>query len=310
MKKKVGFYCCSNGYGHFRRVIEIAELLVDFYDVEIICSSEQIKKFKKINKVKYTVSSQDNINWEKALNTPQEVIADYFNWVKLYGPYTHKHDIVVSDNLPGLLEYRSDTILLGSFLWKDVFNTLLGDNELSTYDSKLIARYKPIILTNKYVETQSVKVYNNKIQFGFGCKDRRSVFSKIKYNLVNKSSLKYLDSYSKFISKLSNDLNFTDNFSHNDSTIMFARPGVGTITHCVENYIPLVALYDEKDSQEIIELAQTVEDLSLGFKQNVNEKFNTVKYKMWGNNSSILYGPKLELDGYTKIANFIKQYES
>lgn len=309
MKKKVGFYCCSNGYGHFRRVIEIAELLVDFYDIEIICSLEQVKKFKKVKKVKYTISSQKNISWEKALINPKAVIKDYFDWIKLYGPYTKKHDIVISDNLPGLLEYRPDTILLGSFLWKDVFQTLLGDNKLSTYDTNLIERYTPIMLTNRYVETQSVKQYTNKVQFGFGCKNRRKIFSSIKYNLINKSSLKYIDSYKNFISKLSENLEFTDDFSFIDGTIMFARPGVGTITHCVENYIPLVALYDERDSQEIIELAQVIEDLKLGFKQNVNEEFNLSKYKKWSSNSAILYGSKLELEGYTKIAEFLKQYE-
>lgn len=310
MRKKIGFYCCSNGYGHFRRVIEIANLLSEKHSVEIFCSTDQLNKFTPLQNVTYNLVDIENINWQKALNgNKEQVIDSYFDWVQEYGQTTEKFDIVVSDNMPGILGYRNDAIILGSFLWKDVFMSKFGDNRLTTFDNKLIDKYQPIIVTNKYAETQSVKQYTNKVQYGFGCKDRRKIFSSIKNNLVNKSSLKYLDSYKDFIQGLSNSIEFTDDFSSIDNTIMFARPGVGTITHCVENYIPLIALYDENDSEEILELAQIVEDLKLGFKQNVNQPFNEFKYKIWSSNSNILYGPKLEINAYSKIAKYIENYE-
>ena len=208
--------------------------------------------------------------------------------------------------MPGLLGYRQDFILLGSFFWKDVFLSAFGENRLSEFDQMLLDKYNPTVITNKYVETQSLKEYSNKLQFGFGCKSRRKIFADVKYNLVNKSSLKYTQSYGDFIE--STPIEFVEDFEYVDNTIMFARPGVGTITHCVENYIPLIALYDKNDSQEILELAQVVEDLNLGFKQDVAQPLDQTKFKLWNSNSKLLYGPELEVDAYSSIAEFLKNY--
>jgi len=307
LKKSIAFYCCSNGYGHFRRVVDIAILLKDDFNVNIYCTVKQFEKFDQPEDIIFIVSHRENIDWEKALNGEMtKVIDDYFEWIDVYGNSSKEYDIVVSDNMPGLLEYRQDFILLGSFFWKDVFLSAFGYNRLTQFDQMLLDKYNPTVITNKYVETQSMKDYLNKLQFGFGCNSRRKIFSDIKYNLVNKSSLKYIDSYRNFIDNTS--LEFVDDFNYIDNTIMFARPGVGTITHCVENYIPLVALYDQNDSQEILELAQTVEDLNLGFKQDVTQPLDETKYKLWNSNSRLLYGPELEIDAYSSIAEFIKNY--
>ena len=83
------------------------------------------------------------------------------------------------------------------------------------------------------------------------------------------------------------------------------RPGLGIITHCIENYIPLIALFDKNDSSEIIELAERVEELGIGFKQNVNKKFNYVKMSLYKDNSIYMYN-QFDKDGYKKIASYIK----
>lgn len=307
LKKSIAFYCCSNGYGHFRRVVDIASLLKNDLDVTIYCTVEQFEKFDQPEDIVFVVSHRENINWKKALEgKTAKVIDDYFEWVEVYGDSSQEYDIVVSDNMPGLLGYRQDFILLGSFFWKDVFLSAFGENRLTEFDQMLIDKYNPTVITNKYVETQSMRNYSNKLQFGFGCKSRRKVLSDIKYNLVNKSSLKYIESYKNFIENTS--LEFVDDFNYIDNTIMFARPGVGTITHCVENYLPLVALYDKNDSQEILELAQVVEDLNLGFKQDVSQPLDQTKLKLWNSNSKLLYGTKLEIDAYSSIAEFLKNY--
>lgn len=45
-------------------------------------------------------------------------------------------DLVLSDNLPGVLELRADAVLSGSFLWSDVLGEAYGDHpavaEMST----------------------------------------------------------------------------------------------------------------------------------------------------------------------------------
>jgi len=310
IKKSLAFYCCSNGIGHFKRVNEISRYLTQNWNVTIYCTQFQLEKIGRVENVKYILYTVNNIDWAKLLQNEQdEMYKEYFDWLSLYGPTVTEYDIVVSDNIVGLLEYREDIILQGSFLWKDVLLSKIGTNIITTQDEFLLKKFNPPLITNKYVETQSVKSYPNKIQFGFGFESQRMIFSEIEKNLVNTSSLKYLKSYSNFIDKLKIEYNlaFSDNFSYIDNVRMFARPGVGTITHCMEYNIPLVALYDENDSQEIIELAQSVEDLNLGFKQNVTQPFNLLEFKKMTSNTGRLYGPKIELEGYKKIAEYIKK---
>lgn len=307
LKKSIAFYCCSNGYGHFRRVVDIATILKEEFDIEIYCTVEQFEKFQQPEDVVFVVSHKENINWKRALNGEREkVIDNYFDWVQDYGQSTENYDIVISDNMPGILGYRPDALLLGSFFWKDVFLSSFGENRLTTFDSMLIEKYKPTIITNKYVETQSVKDYSNKIQYGFGCNIVSERSATVNTNLINNSSLKYLDTYREFIDNL--ELDLVDDFTITENAIMFARPGVGTITHCVENSIPLVALYDKNDSKEILELAQVVEDLQLGFKQDVMKPFNEYDYNLWTTNTQLLEKPMLEDNAYSKIADYIRNY--
>ena len=41
---KLGIYCCSNGYGHFHRTIQVVENLEEL-DVTIHCNEYQYKRF-------------------------------------------------------------------------------------------------------------------------------------------------------------------------------------------------------------------------------------------------------------------------
>jgi hypothetical protein len=309
LNKSIAFYCCTNGIGHFKRVSEISKYLTDSFNISIFCTKDQIERVGKIKKVKYEIYKVPNIDWALVLNNlTDQMFTTYFQWLSIYGPTTKNYDIVISDNLVGLLKYREDIILQGSFFWKDVLLSKIGTNKVTAQEEELLSIYTPKLLTNKYVETQSVKVYPNRIQFGFGFEKQRSIFDTINVNLINDSSLKYLPSYIKFIEnlKIENNLTFINNFSYINKVRMFARPGVGTITHCVENNIPLIALYDNEDSQEIIELAQTVEDLGLGFKQDVNQPFNSVKFNRLDSNIHTNVREKIEMEGYKKIARYIK----
>ena len=89
---------------------------------------------------------------------------------------------------------------------------------------------------------------------------------------------------------------------------MIARPGVGTITHCIENYIPLVALYSNRDSQEIIELATIIEKLKIGLKFNVDEPIDISKFN-YIRDGNINFNTDIKKDGYSDIANYIEKYE-
>lgn len=300
-KESIAFYCCTNGLGHYKRVYEVSKYLIDFFNITIFCNQNQVDKIGTLEDVHYEYYEIDNIRWDWVTNGQVDrAVKQYYKWSAKYNSTTQEFDIIVSDNLPALLISRPDTILMGSFLWKDVFEDYIGVNDLSKLDTILLREHNPILITNKYVETQSVKTYKNKLQTGFGCEERKTEHSEIEHIVLQYPSLQYLDEYVKYLDTL-NTVGITKDLSYINNTCIIARPGVGTITHCVEHGIPLVALYSDKDSREIIELAQKVEELGIGIKQNIKDPFNIESVKFQSS--------KLKKDGYKHIANYLKSYE-
>lgn len=308
-KKFIAFYVCTNGLGHYKRVYEIVNHLSDSFDITIYCSKKQAEKIGLHNKCRYVFYKVDNIRWDKVVEGQyKEVEKTYFDWLMEYGPTVKKYDLIVSDNLSGLLNFRNDIILSGSFLWGDVFKDYLGTNGISSHEEVLIKAYNPIILTNKYVETQSIKEYNNKIQFGFGCQYRENSKGTILRTILLEPSLSYRGTYRGFLDSISslNKFDITNNLSYINNVRIVARPGVGTITHCVEYNIPLVALYSDDDSKEIIELADRVEELGIGIKQNINEPLDEEKFKLTESNINFFTKSKFDKNGYRDIAQYLK----
>jgi len=309
-KKSLAFYVCSNGLGHYKRVYEIARLLLYDFDITIYCTKNQRDKIGWLKNVNYKIYSIDNIRWDQVLaGEPLNAIETYFDWLIEYGNTTLDYDIVISDNLVGLAQHRDDLILMGSFFWHDVFESYLGENYLTFSDRSILLDTNIPVLTNKYVETQSMKVYNNKIQFGFGGKFKKPIINKIENIVPLVPSLNYLEGYSNTIEKLLSTNKFLkqNNLSYINNTCIVARPGVGTITHCVEHSIPLIALYSTNDSAEIIELAGYVEELGIGFKQDIDKPLDTGILDRIEDNSNFIKVSELESNGYIDIANYIKR---
>jgi len=309
-KKSLAFYVCSNGLGHYKRVYEVASLLCSDFDITIYCTEFQANKIGWITDVKYEIYKLDNIRWDLVLaGDSLKSIENYFDWLIEYGDTTEKYDIVVSDNIVGLAQYRDDLVLMGSFFWHDVFESYLGENYLSFSDKSIIQDNSIPVITNKYVETQSMRGYNNKVQFGFGGKYKEVKVNQIENIIPLNPSLDYLKGYSETIDKILSTNKFVkqNNLSYISNTCIVARPGVGTITHCVEHSIPLIALYSTKDSTEIIELANYVEELGIGFKQDIDKPLDIGILDRLEDNSNFIEMSKLQTNGYIDIAKYIRE---
>jgi len=301
--KSIGFFACSNGFGHYKRISEIASLLSNDFDITIYASYFQIKKLGLVENCKHVELKLDNIRWDKTISESNINFGTYIKGVEEYKDLLTKHDYIVSDNIVGVLEHRPDAILLGSFLWKDVYRAKFGSNVLSDYDSNLLQKHNPLLITNKYAETGGVVLYGNKVQFGFGCKATSYTEFKVDKVLTLEPSLNYLDSYANFFKGL--NINATKDFSLTKNIVIMSRPGLGIITHCVEHHIPLIALYDNRDSIEIVKLAKKVQQLNIGFHQNVKSNFDYSKFSIYKDNSIYRYN-HFEKDGYIKIAGYLK----
>jgi len=313
--KTIAFFTCSNGYGHLKRIIEVSKNLLDDFHITVFCEKYQYDKFKKeISKlpIKFKFYNIGNIRWDYTLENNDIYFKQYIDWIDENKKHLFKYDIVVSDNVAGLLIHRKDIILMGSFLWHDVYFNKFGTNQLSTFDSKLISETNPRIITNKYVETGTLRKHSNKIQFGWGCEYKTikpsNNFKKI---VIVKPSLSYLDNYTNFFNKISNK--YKDNYlisndlrdSDNDS-IFVIRPGIGMLTHCIENGTFPICVYDKMDSSEIIETAKLIEKMGLGISHDISDELSLKNIQ---NLIDIyLYKRKTyEFNAYEKISNYLKK---
>ena len=290
---KIGIYVCSNGYGHFHRMLQVCAHL-PFHEIDIHCERYQYNRFKPTqDNINFIFYNKSNIRWDrKRVGSIDTSGID-------------KYDKVITDNLVEVLKYRPDALLSGSFLWSDIWREQYGNNDFSDKQDEIFHDVKPRVVCNGDVVFGQLKKYQNKVDIGWGCKDNSTEDFNLNRIVCITPSLNYTEKYTeKFLeirSEFQNDVDFSFNINHTDNSMFVIRPGLGMITTCVSHRIPIVALWDEDDSIEIQHLAHKVEELGIGISLNVNEDFilpsDVTKYR-----ESF---KKLNLNGYLKFAGLI-----
>ena len=290
---KIGIYICSNGYGHFHRMLQVCTHL-PFHEIDIHCERYQYNRFKPTqDNLNFIFYKESNIRWDrKRVGSIDTSGID-------------KYDRVITDNLVEVLKYRPDALLSGSFLWSDIWREKYGNNDFSDEQDKIFHDVKPRVVCNGDVVFGQLKKYINKVDIGWGCKDNSTEDFNLNRIVCITPSLNYTEKYTEKFLEIRNeyqdDVDFSFNINHTDNSMFIIRPGLGMITTCVSHRIPIVALWDEDDSIEIQHLAHKVEELGIGISFNVNDDFilssDVTKYR-----ESF---KKLNLNGYLKFAGLI-----
>ena len=290
---KIGIYICSNGYGHFHRMLQVCTHL-PFHEIDIHCERYQYNRFKPTqDNLNFIFYKESNIRWDrKRVGSIDTSGID-------------KYDRVITDNLVEVLKYRPDALLSGSFLWSDIWREKYGNNDFSDEQDKIFHDVKPRVVCNGDVVFGQLKKYINKVDIGWGCKDNSTEDFNLNRIVCITPSLNYTEKYTEKFLEIRNeyqdDVDFSFNINHTDNSMFVIRPGLGIITTCVSHRIPIVALWDEDDSIEIQHLAHKVEELGIGISLNVNDDFilssDVTKYR-----ESF---KKLNLNGYLKFAGLI-----
>ena len=290
---KIGIYVCSNGYGHFHRMLQVCAHL-PFHEIDIHCERYQYNRFKPTqDNINFIFYEESNIRWDRKRIGRIDVSG------------IDKYDKVITDNLVEVLKYRPDALLSGSFLWSDIWREKYGNNDFSDKQDEIFHDVKPRVVCNGDVVFGQLKKYQNKVDIGWGCKDNSTDDFNLNRIVCITPSLNYTEKYTeKFLeirSEFQNDVDFSFNINHTDNSMFVIRPGLGMITTCVSHRIPIVALWDEDDSIEIQHLAHKVEELGIGISLNVKDNFilpsDVTKYR-----DSF---KKLNLNGYLKFAGVI-----
>ena len=290
---KIGIYVCSNGYGHFHRMLQVCAHL-PFHEIDIHCERYQYNRFKPTqDNLNFIFYEESNIRWDrKRVGSIDTSGID-------------KYDKVITDNLVEILKYRPDALLSGSFLWSDIWREKYGNNDFSDEQDKIFHDVKPRVVCNGDVVFGQLKKYINKVDIGWGCKDNSTEDFNLNRIVCITPSLNYTEKYTeKFLeirSEFQNDVDFSFNINHTDNSMFVIRPGLGMITTCVSHRIPIVALWDEDDSIEIQHLAHKVEELGIGISLGVKDDFILPTDVTTFRESF----KKLNLNGYLKFAGLI-----
>ena len=343
--KTIGFFVCSNGFGHFKRSLRIAQEIIKINDLvylELFCTKNQIdnhqnwflfKNLNQSNKINFVITS-DNLKISYDSNISFSFDANFF---ESYKKKIKNYDIVLSDNLSHILKIRHDTILIGSFLWSNALK-ITDSNYYSFKKSEisLLNKYKPNMIAVRGFAMTSVKEYTNPIYIDWPVLNAKT-------NTIKKSLRNILvigggtniinDKLSFILNKLLVNENFNIhtskglsahksnlkhlnifNFNENEFNkidIIIARAGMGTLTDCVKYGIPILGI-SESDNFEIKYNCEMIEKYNYGL--NISNNYKNILEIINNINNSEIYTSfqkslkKAKKNGITQAADYILKY--
>ena len=269
----IAFIICTNGYGHLRRSLLISNELYKKYNVESTFFFPK-KKFKDFTKS--FIKNRSNFKLPELIDFSTET--SIINWKeKRATNWTKKelnldnYSLIVSDNLVETLEFDKKTVIIGSFLWHHQFN----DKEIFDNSELILAKYNPLIISNKYFTPDYMFNYKNNIKVGFNYIKPKNISVNKKSILIANGKEKndddrivelinllnhrknnnfesifleprlYSDKLSPIFKKADFDEKMYSKISH-----AIIRPGLGTITDCISNNVKIIS-YDNWEINEL-----------------------------------------------------------
>jgi hypothetical protein len=248
----------DNGLGHIKRVIEFSNILIKKNKIRLLIPKKFFSKFK-INKLIKVIDFEMRLNVKnKSYN---------YNWTKrLDKKHINNSDLIICDNLPEIIKFNKKTIIVANFFWHHILP--IQHKKKIFLDKLLRTKNIPIFGNYLFVNNLIKKKFNTaKIGFigNFQGKKRRNIknilialgTSKIDHkqqNIINKQITKmienintekfniYLDPLVKLEKKFKKKLFKADfsNSMYNWIDVAIIKPGLGTITECLERAIPII----------------------------------------------------------------------
>lgn len=206
-------------------------------------------------------------------------------------------DVVISDNCAGILAERPDAVLCGSFLWSDVLESAFGDCQFVRafveHERDLLDKHRPPMLCVKELVMPGVIEHTEAVALPWMCEiadsgsptDRpaRAAAAMIggatgAADDIMKRALDALLLWDKcdlllpgkFIEHIPPqarehvaEFDFDDG-GYAGCSVVVCRPGMGVITDCVANQVPMVVLHEpgnlelEHNSRRLAELGYAI----------------------------------------------------
>lgn len=305
--KSIFHLVCPNGLGHFKRTTEIWARLISEIEanVSIACEEWQYQRSATTAAVHF-LNSSDKANFEfmdmkgalKWKDDPSQYnFGEYEKTLDtISGQHSFKNaDMVLSDNLAGVVGKHSNVILLGSFMWHDVLESSFDHppQGIARIEKRLLAEHQPICISVKEMTMPAVLSSTKNIGVNWFCDepyDRHFNETGSSYNVLFSTGLSGVGNQrlEKLFFQLRDDEYFTifgtpvfkermalesdtsvGDFDFTDEAfknidLLIARPGIGSITEAIRFGIPIVAV-DNGVNTEMLFNALRVEELGIGW---------------------------------------------
>lgn len=292
---------CENGLGHFKRCIGLMHHWLKKYpqtELSVLCRDWQVKAtsdwewthlLHQKNCTLYVDKLSQSVVWSPDSGFyEQGQLIGWIDRLRDFEPLSTA-DIVISDNLSGILELRPDTILTGSFLWMEVLNVHKNNPEVArfiSYEKALLAN-KPPMLCVGTIAMPAVLEYTTAVPlpwFGLSSKSAAKVHRQPQTialiggatpaadqalltiaNELLENSAYQLTMSSKFfphIHRLDPARLFPFGFQQADyeaCDLVICRPGIGTVTECMVSNTPMLLIPETSNAEMVHNTARLVE---------------------------------------------------
>lgn len=302
---KVFAIICHNGLGHYKRCIEILHALLQespATSITVVCEHWQVERMQGWE-VSASFWSNPSVRLLEGIAAPGvhwSLDGDTYgtgiltNWHKrLQGLSSlEEADLVLSDNLPQVLYYRPDAVLIGSFLWSDVLGAAYPENEyVQTFvkdEQQLLQQHRPymicvddMVMDNVSRQTRTVrmpwfctrtkKVHNTRPEkprialLGGATSSCGQILLNLSLALADTKQFEiFLPAVDRANHALVSKFDYSEeSFLQLDAII--CRPGIGTLTDCVRYGIPPITVHEE-GNLEMVNNSIKVEELGIGIK--------------------------------------------
>ena len=320
----VALIACSNGYGHTRRILSIyMELKKKNIGATIFAKKKILNDLIKI----YNLETPIFNDFDSCTQIENLVSGSAIDWENKL-PSIKKFKIIISDNLPDILNLRYDAILSGSFFWHMALKNI--HPKIKKKHEYLISKYKPTMIssnlfTPNYIEKKThlykvglFKFRNIKIKtqnkqnllISFGSNNKKINYEKILNIISNDQQInnqfkKILIEPALFKNNMpKNFIKATyDNKMYESLKLALVRPGIGTLTDLLHHKIKIISFY-EKNNSEMSFNAKVLRENNLGI--NINNLNNLSKIIKFANsNNKLKNNNTINFDGAKQTVKFI-----
>ncbi len=309
--KRGAFIVCNNGLGHFTRVTRVISLLIKNnrdIRIDLYCAKRHFDiKSDDPLVADLMISDRVNIHYTAPnvywLND-EPVTALKYDESIYETSEIQSADFVISDNITEILNYRSDAILMGSFLWSEIYQYHFADNDFAKkfieQEVELLEKHKPTVICLRDFAMNYISKYASPYPIDFILDEKFVKQKKEKVNSVLVSPggtettvsltvevVKALKAFNLDVfvpNRLKNKYpEYAKSFDYSTNSfknldIIVARAGIGTITDSIKYNIPIVCIGGD-DNYEIQFNSNKVDKLGYGInaKNNITEALDAIK---------------------------------